>query len=490
MLRGELLFPELTGVSIESLCIDSRQARQGALFFALPGAKADGHAFAEAAVRQGAVAVVSTQAAPNATVPWIVVPDARLALAKAARVFYGRDTSSMRYAGVTGTNGKTTLTYLLEAIVRASGHQPLVIGTVEHRLGERRWPTAHTTPEAITLCERVVEAETLGADWTVMEVSSHGLDQYRADSLAFDVVGFTNLTPDHLDYHGTMERYFEAKLRLFTELVRRDGTAAINLDGAYGRALLAKCTATKRSRVLSCSTSDASADIYVLNTLHGMRATELTLRTPTGPLALKSPLIGAFNVENVALAVTMAIGAGFSTETIKHGIEGLRGVPGRLERVVAPDGRMGFVDYAHTPDALERVLQTLNALPHEHVICVFGCGGDRDKTKRPLMGAAASTLSDYVVLTSDNPRTEDPESIINDVLPGMASRTRGSALSRQTYTVIKDRKEAIRFAASHTGEGDILLIAGKGHEDYQIIGTTKHHFDDREELLTALGGNA
>ena len=490
MLRGEALFPQLAGLSIESLCIDSRQARPGALFFAMPGTTKDGNAFALAAVRSGAVGVVSTVASAGATVPWIVVDDARKALARAARAFYGRDKSTMRHAGVTGTNGKTTLTYLLEAIVSAAGKNPLVIGTVEHRLGQRVWPTAHTTPEAITLCERIVEAETLGADWTVMECSSHGLDQYRADSLQFDIVGFTNLTPDHLDYHGTMERYFDAKLRLFTELVRTDGAAAINLDGAHGRELHEKCLAVKRSRVLGCSTVVSTGDVYVWKIVQGIRATELTMRTPAGELALESPLIGAFNVENVALAVTMAIGAGFALDAIKRGIEGLRGVPGRLERVVAPDGRMGFVDYAHTPDALERVLQTLNALPHQHVICVFGCGGDRDKTKRPLMGAAASTLSDYVVLTSDNPRTEDAEAIIADVLPGMGSRTRGASLSRETFTVLKDRKEAIRFAAEQTRDGDILLIAGKGHEDYQIIGTTKHHFDDREELLSALQGNA
>ncbi|MCC6810070.1 MAG: UDP-N-acetylmuramoyl-L-alanyl-D-glutamate--2,6-diaminopimelate ligase [Deltaproteobacteria bacterium] len=462
---------------VRALCIDSRKAAPGALFFALPGTKVDGAAFAAAAVAQGAIGVVSAAAPTLASVPWVQVPDARVSLAEAARVFFGRDESPMKYAGVTGTNGKTTLTYLLEAIAQAAGKRALVIGTVEHRLGDKRWPSSHTTPDAIALCERIVEAEKLGADWTVMEVSSHGLDQHRADALAFDVAGFTNLTPDHLDYHGSMDAYFAAKLRLFSALVRQDGAAAVNLDGAMGPELLAKCTALGRSRVLGCSATRADADVYVSQVTHGLRATELLLRTPAGELALRSPLIGSFNVENVALAVTMALGAGFDLAAIRRGIEGLAGVPGRLERVLADDGRVGFVDYAHTPDALERVLATLRALPHEGVLCVFGCGGDRDRTKRPLMGAAVAKLADIAIVTSDNPRTEDPQAIIRDILPGFPAG-RG-------YEVIADRRQAIRAAAARTGRNDILLVAGKGHEDYQIIGTEKHHFDDREELRAA-----
>jgi UDP-N-acetylmuramoyl-L-alanyl-D-glutamate--2,6-diaminopimelate ligase len=450
----------LGAAEVSGLCIDSRKTKRGDLFFALPG----GERFASAALAAGAVGVVSSDAA----VATVRVDDARATLADAARVFYGRDTSPMRYAGVTGTNGKTTLTYLLEAILRAAGRTPLVIGTVEHRLLDQRWPTAFTTPDAVALCERIVEAESLGADWTVMEVSSHGLDQRRADALRFDVVGFTNLTPDHLDYHGTMERYFAAKLRLFQELVKDGGAATVNLDGAWGPEL-----AKRIPRALTCSATDARATVYVSNILHGLRATELTV----DGAVVKSPLIGQFNVENVALAMAMARGAGIDFLAVKRGVEGLRGVPGRLERVTAKDGRVAFVDYAHTPDALERVLATLRALPHRRLICVFGCGGDRDRTKRPLMGAAVAKLADVGIVTSDNPRTEDPLKIIDDIVPSIPAGK-----------VIPDRREAIRHAVSLASADDILLVAGKGHEDYQILGTVKHHFDDREELAAAFGG--
>lgn len=463
---------------------DSRSVEPGTLFFAVPGWQSDGAQHAEAAVRAGAIAVVSEAEPRQLSVPWLRVKDVRAVLADACRSFFARDLSPMRYAGVTGTNGKTTITFLFEQMARAAGVRCGLLGTIEQRFENQRWPATHTTLLPIELCGRLQEMETLGAQWAVLEVSSHALDQKRADALRFSVSGFTNLTPDHLDYHGTMDAYFVAKARLFRELT--SGMSVIHTGGAGGERMLAEVTGEK------LTVARDAGDVYVKRAHVERDRTPLTLHTPQGPLELISPLIGDFNVENVLVAVGMGIAAGFSLDAIARGIEKVR-VPGRLQAVRAPNGRLAFVDYAHTPDALARTLSTLQALPHARVLCVFGCGGDRDKAKRPLMGEAVAAHSDVAVVTSDNPRSEAPEAIIADILPGLSAferRTARAPVVSRSVVVLPDRGEAIRWAADKMSPQDLLLVAGKGHENYQIVGDERRHFDDCESLEAAFGGAA
>lgn len=467
-----------------TLASDSRAVTPGALFFAVPGWQHDGAAHADAAVRAGAVAVVSEAAPRELSVPWLQVRDVRLVLAETCRVFFARDTSPMRYASVTGTNGKTTITFLFEAMARAAGERIGLLGTIEQRFEGQHWPATHTTLLPIELCSRLQEMETLGAAWAVLEVSSHALDQKRADALRFAVSGFTNLTPDHLDYHGTMEAYFTAKARLFRELT--SGVSVIHTGGASGERMLAQVTGAK------LAVARERGDVSVESVRVERERTPLVLHTPVGRLELVSPLIGEFNIENVLVAVGMAVAAGFSADAIAHGIEKVR-VPGRLQAVRAANGRLGFVDYAHTPDALARTLSTLQALPHRRVLCVFGCGGDRDRTKRPLMGEAVAAHSDVAVVTSDNPRSESAEAIIADILPGLHAfeqHAPQAPVTSRSFVVLADRGEAIRWAAEKMNAEDLLLVAGKGHEDYQIVGDERRHFDDCESLTNAFGGAA
>ncbi len=474
------LLPALGTLDVTQLVGDSRQVRAGALFFALSGEHTDGNLHAGAAVRAGAVAVVSEAAAQPLGVPWIVVPDVRATLAAVCRVFFDR-AGSMRYAGVTGTNGKTTITYLFEAIAKAAGETIGLLGTVEQRVGEKHWPATHTTLESIALCERLQEMENLGAGWAVLEVSSHALAQKRADALRFSVSAFTNLTPDHLDFHLSMEDYFLAKQRLFNALT--DGTSVIHVGGAYGQRMYDSVRGPR------LSVGRQGKDIAVTAAVLDRDGTHLELQTPLGALRMRSHLIGEFNVENLVVAVGMGVAAGFSADAIVRGIESLAGVPGRLQ-MVRSGTRTAFVDYAHTPDALTRVLQTLRALPHERLLCVFGCGGDRDQKKRPLMGEAAAQNADVAVVTSDNPRSESPQAIIDAIVAGMHAMRAADDASRGSFIVLKDRRAAIRWAVAHAEAKDVLLVAGKGHEDYQIVGSEKRHFDDREELLAAFAGAA
>ncbi len=477
--------PEISGVFY-----DSRQVKSGGLFFALRGEKVDGHEFVPQALAAGAVAVVSERdiALPNGVVG-CVVPDGRRAMALAANAFYGDPTAAMLVVGVTGTNGKTTVTYLLEAALRAGGRRPAVLGTVNYRFGDVVLPSEHTTPESVDLLRIIAEFRAMGADALVMEVSSHALAQRRVDGVRFDAGVFTNLTPEHLDYHGDMESYFAEKRRLFTLVAQNGGVCVVNVDDPYGRRL-----AAEYGSVVTCGLG-GDAQVRASNWSLSMEGIAAQVHTPAGAFALRSRLLGDYNLHNLLCAAGAAWGAGLPLEAVAEGLCGAPPVPGRLERVDNDLGALMLVDYAHTGDALEKVLTTLSDLKPRRLVTIFGCGGDRDRTKRPVMGEIAARRSDLAVVVSDNPRTEDPLAIIAEIRKGVEkvhprewSREEAASAEGRGYVVIPDRREAIRFAVSLLRKGDLLLVAGKGHEDYQIIGRQKFHFDDREELRRALDG--
>jgi UDP-N-acetylmuramoyl-L-alanyl-D-glutamate--2,6-diaminopimelate ligase len=484
-----------TDVEVNGLCYDSRRVQAGDAFFAWRGRQQDGHRFLADAVAGGATVLVVEEAqvgAGGATV--VVVADSRRAMALMARAFHGDPTRAMAVVGVTGTNGKTTTTYLLEAILKEAGLAPAVIGTVNYRFGGESHNAPHTTPEAVELLDAVADFQHKGANSLVMEVSSHALDQFRADGIRFQVGVFTNLTPEHLDYHGDMENYFASKARLFTELLPANaGRAVINVDDAYGERLAAMLPAA-----LTCGHSPAALvrPEQLAVTLHGIHG---SVMTPAGTVRVDSQLLGDYNVENLLGAIGAAVALEVAPEVIARGLVNAAAVPGRLEPVANDRGAVLLVDYAHTGDALDRVLQALQALQPQRIISVFGCGGDRDPRKRPVMGEVTARRSDIAIVTSDNPRTEEPLAIIEQIRGGVAaihprewSREEARTGRGRGYVVIPDRRAAIRFAVTLLRPGDVLLVAGKGHEDYQILGTTRIHFDDREELRAALvnGGAA
>ena len=473
---------------ITGLFYDSRQVVEGGAFFALPGVKVDGHLFVKEAIDRGAVAIFAekTLALP-AGVSLVRVDNARKAMALAAQAFYGNPTADIPVIGVTGTNGKTTVTYLLEAILRAAGKRPAVFGTVNYRFGEVVLPSSHTTPESVDFLQTLARFRSQGADALVLEVSSHALDQYRVEGIQFDAGIFTNLTPEHLDYHGNMENYYASKAAFFRRLLPAcGGVAVVNLDDPYGKRL-----ADEIPRALTCG-SDEQAAVRVKSAHLSVEGIKAQILTAQGEIELKSPLVGQFNLQNILCAFTAGLALNLDAALVAQGIASAAMVPGRLERIENDRGALILVDYAHTGDALDKVLATLQNLHPRRLVTVFGCGGDRDRSKRPVMGEVAARYSDLVVLTSDNPRTEDPLAILEEVRPGIerhhsreVSLAEGKTGSRG-FVVLPDRRQAIRYAVSIIAEGDILLVAGKGHEDYQIIGTQKHHFDDGEELRQAL----
>jgi UDP-N-acetylmuramoyl-L-alanyl-D-glutamate--2,6-diaminopimelate ligase len=470
---------------------DSRLVEPGDLFVAVPGTKADGRHFIGEALARGAVAVVAEGTIPDnlTTKPsaWVAVRDARWALGQIAGRRFGV-VDRMVFTGVTGTNGKTTTTYLLEAIFQAAGRRPAVIGTVNYRFGDLQFPAPLTTPGALSLHRTLADMQKAGARDVAMEVTSIALDQGRVAGCRFRAAGLTNVTQDHLDYHGTMDRYFGAKTILFRELMTEDGVAVLFADREDGR----RMRQAARGRVLTLSTDPAvAADVRVREAQLTGSGTRARLDTPAGPLEIDSPLVGDFNLANLTLAAGLALAQGIAPAVIAGGISRQRAVPGRLERVNNEAGVLCVVDYAHTPDALERALSTVRPLTRGRLIVVFGCGGDRDPTKRPLMGEAAARLGDLAIVTSDNPRTEDPRRIVDMIGTGVR-RTGIEELSavelhraERGFHVEVDRRTAIRRAVAAARAGDSVLIAGKGHEDYQILGTQKIHFDDREEARTA-----
>lgn len=500
-LLGALDNHELHGnatVEIGSLTCDSRRVVPGALFFAVRGAVEDGHRFIAAAVAAGASAVVLEDAgsAPSG-IPWIRVADGRSAMGRMAAEFNGNPTASLPLIGITGTNGKTTTTYLIEAILQAAGLPAAVLGTISYRFGETILTASHTTPESTELQAAFRQLSDAGAKAFVMEVSSHALEQKRVDGCHFDVGIFSNLTRDHLDYHATMESYLQAKLRLFTELlqptsVKPGRRAAINMDDEQGPVVAgqAACPVIRYG-------IDSRADVRVENVSLTVKGISATLVTPKGSIDVSSRLLGRFNLSNILAAAAGSIALDLPLAAIKAGIEQHATVPGRMERVDNSRGFTLLVDYAHTGDALENVLSTLKELKPKRIITLFGCGGDRDPGKRPIMGRIAAAMSDLAIVTSDNPRTEDPASILEQIRVGILPLGireykvqefvgQHSAPVEQGFVMQENRREAIRLAVRLAREGDVVLLAGKGHEDYQIIGTAKQHFDDREEARLAL----
>ena len=478
---------------VTALAYDSRRAGPGALFFALPGVKADGAAFAADAVARGAVAVVSQTPLALLGAPVLVAKDARRALGLASATFYRTPSRRLKLAGVTGTNGKTTTTYLVEAMAREAGLIAGVMGTVEYRFAGRSTPAPHTTPEAPELQSRLADMADAGVQLACIEVSSHALAQSRVDGCEFAAAAFTNLTRDHLDYHGSMEAYFEAKARLFRELVLPGAPATVNVDDAWGERLAEglKRAGRKVWRASSAPMPPDGCELVARVEERGLHGTRGAVKTPFGSAPFSLRLVGAHNVENFLTAAGLALGAGVPLDAVLRGAASLDGVPGRLQRVPDDKDRAVFVDYAHTDDALSRVLTAVRALGPGRLVCVFGCGGDRDRGKRPLMGAVAARLADVVVVTSDNPRSEDPLAILAEIVPGLEAEgkarvTLAEAREQPGFVVEPDRAAAIRAAIALARRGDAVLLAGKGHEDYQLVGAEKLHFDDREEAARAL----
>lgn len=469
---------------------DSRRVRPGALFVCLPGLKVDGHAFAAGAAKAGAVAILAEREvqAPGAVI--VRVPSARRALAACVRALAGRPDEALVLAGVTGTNGKTTTAFLYEAIALAAGGRPGMIGTVSYRFAGLSRPAEHTTPEATELAALFSEMKAKGCDGAVMEVSSHALAMERVHGLSFRSVAFTNLTRDHLDFHADMEGYYAAKRRLFFERLAPGGIATVNVDDPWGKRLAGEL----RAAGVTCwrfSLTDASAELHAVDVKTGIGGIEATLVTPMGRASIRSPLVGAHNLQNLLTATGLALGAGLPLEAVARGLSSSGGAPGRLQRIDGA-GISAFVDYAHTDDALARAAAALREVAPKRLVIVFGCGGDRDRGKRPLMGEAAGRAAELVVVTSDNPRTEEPGSILEMIVPGVeraGKQRRRSEEAQQGadgFVVEVDRRAAIRLAIACARPGDVVLIAGKGHEDYQILGTTKIHFDDCEEAAAAL----
>ena len=481
-------------LEIQGLYYDSRQVKPGGLFFALKGVASDGHRFIETALNSGAVAVVlEDEAFAPATATWVKVADARLAMTKMAAHFYGNPTDTVPLVGITGTNGKTTTTYLVEAILAEAGIPAAVLGTISYRFRDRIIPAPNTTPESVDLQRILREVVGMGAASVVMEVSSHALEQRRVDGGRFDVGVFTNLTRDHLDYHHDMESYLASKQRLFAGLLTPDRVkpqrrAVINLDDAYGSQVAAVTACPVIGYGLGAGVQVTAREIsFTVDGISGM------LVTPTGEIPFRSALLGRFNLYNILAAVGTGVALGLPLTAIRDGIERHASVPGRLERVANKRDVTLLVDYAHTGDALENVLRTVTELAEGRIITVFGCGGDRDRGKRPVMGEIAARYSDLAIVTSDNPRTEEPAAILAEVRGGILplglrefapeDLTRGGG--EKGFCTIENRREAIRLAVRLARPRDIVLLAGKGHEDYQIIGTEKHHFDDREEAARA-----
>jgi len=477
---------DLPNPEVEQVSCDSRRLGPGSLFVGLPGSTVDGGCFWPEALAAGAVAAVvgpaAVQARPPAPGdPVLVVeePVARWAGLLAAE-FWQQPSRRLALIGVTGTNGKTTTTHLIEHLAASTGRSAALFGTLANRWPGHSVTARHTTAFADQLQAQLAQAVDAGAQIAAMEVSSHALDQHRVAGCRFTGAVFTNLTQDHLDYHPSMQAYFEAKTSLFAEPLLAGG-AVVNIDDPWGAQLAERLAAAAGPPCWRSSLAQPGAELRVADLELGSSGISGTLLTPVGSGRFTSPLVGRFNLMNLLQAVGALAQHGLPLPLLLEGLASFRGVPGRMERVgvgsTAPLPSV-LVDYAHTPDGLDNALAACRPFTRGRLICVFGCGGDRDRSKRPLMGAIAARLADQLVVTSDNPRTEDPQQILNDVVAGIPD---GTALQ-----VLADRAEAIAMAVAMAAPDDLVLIAGKGHEDYQILGTTKVHFDDREQAEQAL----
>jgi len=467
---------------IGHVCYDSRQVEEGSLFVAVPGYKTDGHKFIGQALSRGAAAIVienSRYKSPDYS--WLQVPNARKALADLSDAVYGFPGSRLNIIGVTGTNGKTTTTNLITSILEEAGHKPGLIGTIYNRISREIIPVRHTTPEAPDLHRLLLTFLEKGANYAVMEVSSHALELSRVRGMEFDVAVFTNLTQDHLDFHRTMEEYLAAKGKLFGGLgvkpvKQRRKFAIINCDDPHARELMEMTSAP----VITYGVK-TTADVRAENIEITAKGARFVLKYTDRAIPVKIKLTGLFNVYNALAAIAVGLVEGIKAETIIGALERISGISGRFEIVEEGQEFTVIVDYSHTPDSLENCLKTAKEFAEGRIITVFGCGGDRDKTKRPLMGEVAGRLSDLCIVTSDNPRSEDPQDIINEIIPGLVK----SAQINRFFEII-DRREAIFRAVGEAGPKDVVIIAGKGHEDYQIIGSQVIPFDDREVAREAL----
>ena len=477
---------QLTGdgtVVVTDVTHDSRQARSGSLFAAVAGALFDAHKFVPQVMTQGAVGVISErERPPDFTGAWLKVDNLRRAMALAAAEVQHHPSRELNLVGITGTNGKTTTAYLIASIPEAAGEPVAMTGTVEYRLGKERRKADRTTPEAPDMQRLLRQAVEIGCRTAVMECSSQAMDFHRCDELEYAVAIFTNLTRDHLDYHKTMENYWYAKRRLFDgRLGSRPKTSVINVDDPYGLELAAKLE-DEGLRVVRYAVK-ADADVSARNARFSLAGMQFDLKTPGGQREFHSPLVGPPHIYNTLAAVASGLALGYDLEVITQALERCTGAPGRFERVEHAGDFAVVVDYAHSDDALLNVLRTAREVVRGKIITVFGCGGDRDRSKRAPMGEAAGSLSDVVILTSDNPRTEDPEQILCDAEEGIRK-------TGKPYRKIADRSEAIHQAVGEARAGDLVLIAGKGHEDYQIIGREVFHFDDKEVARQALAHHA
>ncbi|MEA2014464.1 MAG: UDP-N-acetylmuramoyl-L-alanyl-D-glutamate--2,6-diaminopimelate ligase [Thermodesulfobacteriota bacterium] len=474
---------------VPDICYDSRKCGRGSVFVAIAGAKYNGHDFVRDAVKRGAGYIVHDEdiipAEPGAV--YVRVKDSRLSLGRLGRNFYGNPAVDLCMIGVTGTNGKTTVAYLLESILQSAGFCTGVTGTVNYRYGGNLFPASHTTPESLDLHRMLRKMTDVGVTHVVMEVSSHAIDLKRIDECEYDIGIFTNLSREHLDYHRTMEEYFQVKKRFFADVSDRR-VAVVNGDDQWGARLLDEIKTPSITFGVGESNDVSSTDFNL-----SMDGIDAIIKGPGGEFPVFSAMVGRFNLYNVLAAVATAISLRIPEKYIQSGLAALKTVPGRLERVGRPGEPAVFVDYAHTGDALGKVLENLADYKKGRIITVFGCGGDRDRTKRPVMGKIATRLSDLTIITSDNPRMEDPTEIIDEIVKGIDSRlTKYSpeaiinGSGEKGYLIISDRRNAIEQAVSIAAESDIVLVAGKGHEDYQIMGTRKFVFDDRVVVREAL----
>ena len=469
----------LQGLMISGIQYDSRKVELGNLFIAVKGFQSDGHQYIRQALDNGAIAVmISDEAYCSNEYPWILVDDCRLAMAEISSAYYEHPSKKLKLIGVTGTNGKTTTTNLICHIIEAQGQKTGLVGTIHNRIGDRILEGSRTTPEALELQQLFAQMVEEGIGYAVMEVSSHALELQRVACCDFDVAVFTNLTQDHLDYHVTMENYFKAKTILFRmlgangEQAGLQKTAVINIDDPWANQFMVASNVPVVTYSMQKDASWKAEDVQV--GAEGVRYT-----VDGQPVVLH--LTGNFNVYNSLAALAAGEALGFPVEEVIHALEQVGGIAGRFQTVSGADDYSVIVDYAHTPDGLENVISTAQAFAKGRVITVFGCGGDRDRTKRPLMGEMAAKLSDYCVVTSDNPRTENPEQILQDILPGVEKH-----MQADTYHVEIDRRKAIHYAVQMAQPGDVILLAGKGHENYQDVNGVKHHFDDYEVAQEAI----
>jgi UDP-N-acetylmuramoyl-L-alanyl-D-glutamate--2,6-diaminopimelate ligase len=468
-------YSNLEDFEVRGISCNSKQVLDNFIFVAIKGVREDGSKFIDEAINRGAKAVIfqgqGARGKGQDTINFIRVKDARRALSKLATEFYGNPSAKIKVVGITGTNGKTTVSYLIEALLKDTEALPSVIGTINYRFKDKVAQSKNTTPGPIELQSMLAEMQEEGINYCIMEVSSHALDQGRTEGINFHSAIFTNLTQDHLDYHRTFKNYFNAKAKLFKN-INANAFAVINNDDRCADRIK-KLTNAK----IVAYGIENNADITATNIKFSSTHTEFILTAPKLKTNFKTRLFGRHNVYNILAAVAWAIEEGIDIAAVKSSIEGFSFVPGRLERIDSGRGFSVFVDYAHTEDALKNIIQALRCLSARRIIVVFGCGGERDKTKRPKMGKVAIELSDYAIITNDNPRSEDPKDIIRDIKRG---------IRKSNFCVIPKRRDAIKKSLSLAEAGDIVLVAGKGHEDYQIIKDRIMHFDDREVVRECL----